>query len=56
MENDIIYKQLEKEYNIYKNLRNAVEKQKLLVSDLIKYYLYEGGNKNIDKFNIKEIE
>lgn len=28
MDNDLIYKQLEKEYNTYKNLRNAVEKQK----------------------------
>lgn len=34
MENDNIYKQLEKEYNTYKNLRNAAEKQKVLVSDL----------------------
>lgn len=56
MENEIIYKHLEKEYNKYIKLQEDLEKQKLLVRDLIKYYLYNGGNKNIDKFNIEEIE
>lgn len=52
MDSDLIYKQLEKEYEDYKQLELKLKNQKELVSDLIKYYLYNGGNKNIDKFII----